>query len=240
MASKQKSLNRSITEHGLNNAPSPSPVTKKRKLCDVNFFDDNNNDDDDDNNSKTCVGNKRDNTSSKRNQQRTTSASHNGDNDSTDSNKSNNNNQNGTKDDRKSNSDIIYNKSNENNTKDLKTGVSSDKENERDSNRTGNTNNNTNNNNNKKRMKEKLMLSKLSKAPVLGRGLRNEKIDFDEDFLSYDKYTGAEENGMSRLSFGNDKSLADTLNSGAGQHALKRNGVTQNPSRAKVFIFIHL
>lgn len=195
-------------------------------MCDVNFFDDNVKD----GITKTCTNDKVDKTykSNSSHHHRTYNGDKGVNNDNNKNNNSNDSNRNVTKGSDNA-SDYTKNSDNKTNRKDLKTGILSEKENKHDC--------SNNNNNNKKKIKEKIILSKLSKVPVLGRGLRNEKIDFEdehnEDFLSYDKYTGAEEVGMSRLSFGNDKSLASTLSS-VGKQSLKRNDAVQNPSRAKV------
>ena len=66
---------------------------------------------------------------------------------------------------------------------------------------------------------------------MLGRGLRNEKIDFEEDFLCYDKYTG-EDTSISRNSFGDDKALADSLKTRNSKSSNQK--VSLEPSRAKV------
>uniref|UniRef100_A0A7M5XDA4 Protein MCM10 homolog n=2 Tax=Clytia hemisphaerica TaxID=252671 RepID=A0A7M5XDA4_9CNID len=94
-----------------------------------------------------------------------------------------------------------------------------------------------NNNQEPIRKKEKINLNKLildkSKAPMLGRGLRNSKSDFEEDFLCYDKYTG-EDTSVSQISYGNDKGLTETLERSTNKQQLQQNGPTLKPTKAKL------
>ena len=190
------------TDYNESSSSSPSSATKKRKLCDVNFFFDGDGEGD-----ETCAVDKGDNKSKRVNtaatyngDKRKRATTHNVDNDS-------------------SNSGITKSSNSNKNNKDLKNKENSTQQQQLDQ---------------PVRKKEKINLAKLSKVPVLGRGVHNKKIDFEEheDFLSYDKYTGAEDVGPSQLSLGNDKRLAETLGKQSASSA-KRN-ITQNPSRAKV------
>jgi len=86
--------------------------------------------------------------------------------------------------------------------------------------------------------KEKINFTKLSQdknfKPMLGRGLRSEQIDFEEDFLCYDKYTG-EDTSISRNSFGDDKAIADSLKTQNNNNNSKHK-IPLEPSRAKVWL----
>ena len=85
------------------------------------------------------------------------------------------------------------------------------------------------------RKKEKINLNKLiqdkNKVPMLGRGLRNTKLEFEEDFLCYDKYTG-EDTSVSQISYGNDKGLTETLEKSKSKQ--QQNGPALKPTKAKV------
>ena len=92
------------------------------------------------------------------------------------------------------------------------------------------------------RKKEKINLAKLKATkdggniPMLGRGLRNEKINFEEDFFNYDKYTG-EDVAPTKISFGNENQLAETLGKPFVTSTGRKNSI-QNASRAKVLFVL--